>query len=137
MVRRLREAAVTVGLHVVANAAHGVPHAAAPVPLAPWQSAFVFGVVLSAPLAALGLLWTGGPERTRVGAVLFSISMAASLVFGLYFHFVVPNPDHVSTVSAGPWRGPFRATAVLVALVDAVGVAVGIRIASNAAGRPT
>ena len=123
MPRELSTAAAAVGLHTVANVAHGVPHAEVPVALARWQTAFVYLVVLAAPVVALGLLWRG---RFRAGATLLAASMAASLAFGLFFHFVVPNPDHVDAVPTGPWRGPFRATAVLVALSDAVGVAVGV-----------
>lgn len=131
MARELTVAALAVVLHLVANAAHGLPHAEAPVPLAAWQWAFVYAVVLLAPVVALGSLWRGRP---RAGAGLLAVSMAASLAFGLYFHFGVPNPDHVDAVSAGPWREPFRATAILVVLTDAIGAFVGVRLASNATG---
>lgn len=125
MARGLRTATAIVGLHTVVNLAHGVPHAAIPVELSTGQWAFVLAVVLLAPLVALGLLWR---NRSRTGAFLLAVSMAASLSFGLYYHFAVPNPDHVHAISAGPWRGPFRTTAVLVAAVDAFGVAAGVRI---------
>lgn len=133
MARKLTVAALAVVLHLVANAAHGLPHAEAPVPLAAWQWAFVYSVVLLTPVVALGVLWRGRP---RAGAGLLAASMAASLVFGLYFHFGVPNPDHVDVVRAGPWREAFRATAVLIALTDAIGVLVGVWVASNAAKLP-
>lgn len=125
MARGVRVAAVIVGLHTAANLGHGVPHAAVPVELATGQRAFVVAIVLTAPLFALGLLWRG---RNRTGASLLVASMAASLLFGLYHHFAVPNPDHVHSVLVGPWRDAFRTTAVLVAVVDAVGVVAGLRI---------
>lgn len=125
MTRQLRVAALAVGLHAAASAAHGVPHAAVPVPLAPWQWAFVYGVIVLAPLVALGLLRRG---KVEVGGTLLAVSMAASLLFGVYFHFVAPTPDHVGAVPAGPWRGPFRVTALVAAIVDAVGVFVGVRL---------
>ena len=125
MTRQFRVAALAVGLHTAASAAHGVPHAVIPVPLAPWQWAFVYGVIVLAPLVALGLLWRG---REAAGATLLAVSMAASLAFGVYFHFVAPTPDHVGAVPAGPWRGPFRVTALLVAVTDAVGALVGVRL---------
>lgn len=134
MTRRRRVAVLAVGVHAVASAAHGVPHAAIPVPLAAWQWAFVFGVVVFAPLAALGLLWRGA---TTVGAALLAASMAASLAFGVYFHFAVPNPDHVHAVRAGPWRSSFRATALAVALADAAGVVVGVGLASGSRRTPS
>ncbi|NHN58904.1 MULTISPECIES: hypothetical protein [Halorussus] len=122
MARELRVAALAVGLHTAASAAHGVPHAAIPVPLSRWQWAFVYGVIVLAPLVALGLLWRG---QEATGATALAVSMAASLVFGVYFHFVAPNPDHVGAISAGPWRGPFRMTALSAAVTDALGVLVG------------
>jgi hypothetical protein len=125
MARDRRVAALALGLHLVANAAHGVPHTAIPVPLAPWQWAFVFGGIVLAPVAAFALLRRG---RARAGASLFAVSMAASLAFGAYFHYATPNPDHVNAVPAGPWRGPFRATALLV-VADALGVLVGAWLA--------
>ncbi|WP_137287501.1 hypothetical protein [Halorussus salinisoli] len=133
MARELQVAALAVGLHLVANLAHGVPHLAAPVPLATWQWAFVFAVVVLAPLVAFGLLWHGRP---RGGAWLIAVSMAASLAFGLYFHFGVPNPDHVDAVRAGPWHRPFRTTATLVAAVDAVAALVGLWLVSEAPDSP-
>ncbi|MFC4450285.1 hypothetical protein [Halorussus aquaticus] len=128
MAGKTRVAALALGVHVVANLAHGVPHLAAPVPLAPWQSAFVVGVVLLAPLVGFQLLRRGRP---RGGAWLFAVSMAASLAFGLTFHFGVPNPDHVDAVAAGPWHRPFGTTATLVAVTDAVGVLVGLWLVSK------
>lgn len=51
--------------------------------------------------------------------------MAASLAFGVYFHFLVQNPDNVLAVT-GSWHGPFFLTAVLVAVAGAAGVVAGM-----------
>lgn len=131
MERHVKLAAAVVGLHTVVNAVHGLPHAAIPVALAGWQWAFVVGVVFLGPLAALWLGWRG---RSASGWVLLAASLAASLAFGVSFHFAVPNPDHVHAVSAGTWRGSFAVTAVLAAVVDAVGVLAGVRLAADALG---
>ncbi|WP_158055925.1 hypothetical protein [Halorussus halophilus] len=121
--RGLKLATAAVALHTVANVSHGVPHAEIPVRLATWQTAFVYAVALGLPLFALGLLGLG---RDSWGILLLTGSMAASFLFGLYFHFLVANPDHVHSIPAGPWQWPFRATAVLVALTDALGVVTGV-----------
>lgn len=130
--RTLRTPGVALGLHLVVNVAHGVAHAAIPVSLAPWQWTFVVVVVFLGPVVAFELLRRG---RAVVGATLFAVSMAASLAFGLVFHFGPPNPDHVHAVAGQPWAGTFRTTATLVAVSDAIGVLVGIWLLSDASRR--
>jgi hypothetical protein len=58
------------------------------------ESAFVEAVILVGPLLAMALLWT----------------MAGSLVFGLYHHFVAMGPDHVGAQVAGMWGNTFVIT---------------------------
>ena len=53
--------------------------------------------------------------------------MAASLLFGLYYHYVLVSPDHVSHLPDGDLQTAFRITALLLALVQALGAAVGLR----------
>lgn len=133
--RGLKLATVVVALHTVANVAHGVPHAEIPVTLATWQTAFVYAVVLGVPLFALGLLGLG---RDSPGIVLLTGSLAASFLFGLYFHFLVSNPDHVHSVPAGPWQTTFQLTAVLILITDGLGVPAGMWLyrQSNEIGFP-
>lgn len=137
MSRERRVAGVALALHLVANLAHGVPHGAIPVPLAAWQWAFVSSVVFLGPVVGFELLRRG---REVAGTSLFAGAMAASLAFGLYFHFGPPNPDHVHAVAGVPWGGLFRSTATLVAVVDAVGALVGVWLLSDSSKslfRPT
>ena len=54
--------------------------------------------------------------------------MAGSLVFGLVNHFVLASPDHVAHV-APEWRPLFTATAVLLALTEALGSGLAVRLA--------
>ncbi|WP_458206890.1 hypothetical protein [Haladaptatus sp. NG-SE-30] len=115
-------AGVALGVYLLVNLAHGVPHVAAPVPLTQFQSAFVGFVVTLAPVVGFVLLWRG---RERLGSAVFTLSMAASLVFGVYFHFLVSNPDNIHAV-VGPWELPFFLTAVLVAVAGVGGVVVGV-----------
>src|SRR5260370_2966217 len=84
---------------------------------------FVIVVILLCPLLALALLWT--PQK-RLGLPLLTISMAASLVFGLYNHFLVRGSDHVSAQPPGPAGTVFVATAYLLFLTEAVGTSLGL-----------
>ena len=110
------------GLATLANVAHGGSHAGQQVPLASWQWAYVVVVIFCAPIVAAALLWT----RLRVaGAWLLFSSMAASLAFGLVFHFLIGGPDNAFSRHHGPGHVGFAATAVLVALSQAVGAGTG------------
>ena len=53
--------------------------------------------------------------------------MAGSLVFGLVNHFVLASPDHVAHVSP-EWRPLFATTAVLLAVTEAIGSGLAIRV---------
>ena len=109
-------------VHLLISAVHGLAHARAQVPLSLAANLFVFIVILAGPLIGLVLtLWS-----KRVGAWVIGITMAASLVFGVANHFVLATPDHVSHVDPH-WRPLFAATALLLAITEALGAALAIR----------
>jgi hypothetical protein len=120
--RDRRLAALLVVVHAVVSGIHGVAHAELPVALAAWQEAFVLLVPTLAPFAGLALLYRG---RERAGAALLAASMAAALLFGLTFHYLVPNPDNVASIPAGPWHPHFTWTAAAIALTEFGGAALG------------
>jgi hypothetical protein len=132
--------AVVVAVSAAVNAVHTVSHAGQHVMSLPaWQLTYIAVVVYAAPVVAAVLLWT---RFRRSGAWLLAASMAGSLAFGLLYHFLVPGPDNVFTQPPGPWRAAFLVTAVLLALLQAAGVLVGLRVArgtrqttSRSAGR--
>ena len=109
-------------IHLVINIFHGQAHTELHIGLSSFQLLFVIGVILLSPLLAMVLLWT---RRQHLGLVLLTASMAGACLFGLYYHFVVPSPDHVAHVPAGFWGDIFRVTAVLLATVEGIGVALG------------
>jgi len=111
-----------VGVYLVVSSVHGVTHFAVPVGLTPFQWAFILIVASTAPVVALGLLWTG---RELIGLPLLVVSMVGGFVFGVYFHFLVPNPDNVGHVH-GPWALEFEVTAVLIAVTSFAGAIFGI-----------
>jgi Na+/proline symporter len=90
------------------------------------QLLFIAIVITIAPLLAGLLIWRGA---TRAGAIMLALSMAGSLVFGVYHHFVLISPDHVSHLPGIPGTIPvimFQVTAVLLALLEGLGVIAGI-----------
>lgn len=113
--------ALVVG-HAAVSAVHGVAHAELPVVLAAWQQAFVALVPALAPVVALALVWRG---RERAGLALLTLSMAAALLFGLAFHYLLENPDNVAVIPAGAWHGHFTWTAATIAASELAGTALG------------
>lgn len=108
-------------VHLLVALVHGSTHALIPVALAPWQDLLVLVTVFAGPVVGVALDRRGHP----LGLPLFTATMAGGLVVGFVLHFLVPGPDHVHAVPAGPFRLPFRGTAVALVVVDALGVAVG------------
>ena len=109
--------------HLGISLVHGAAHAQAHVAMSPAANAFVFVVILAGPL--IGLAWTW--RSKRIGTWLIGLTMAASLVFGVVNHFVLASPDHVAHVDPR-WQPLFAATAVLLAITEALGSAMAIRI---------
>jgi hypothetical protein len=133
--RAVKYGTATVLAHFVVNIIHGAAHRELHVEVGAAAMLFVIGVILLLPLIAMVLLW--GP-RKRLGLVLLALSMAASLVFGLYNHFVVPGPDQVGDQIPGPWGAAFVLTAYLLFLTEAIGTYVGLYFLhwSNRASKP-
>lgn len=116
-------ATAVVLLHLAVNLVHGAAHAGAEVPVTPLQNAFIWTVILIGPLVALWMIRSG----RRGGAGLLALTMAGSLLFGVANHFVIESADHVAHISSDSWRLPFQATAVLLVLLEAAGVAVAVK----------
>ena len=107
--------------HLVVNVLHGQAHTKLAVGLASWQQVYVITVILVAPLVALALSWT---RYAKAGAWLLLWSMLGSLIFGIVYHYVIISNDHVAHLPPGEAGGIFRITALLLAITEAVGVAV-------------
>jgi hypothetical protein len=104
--------------HLAISIVHGAAHQELHIELDTLQKLFVLVIITICPLAAMVLLWT---RYQRAGALLLAFSMFGSLVFGVWNHFVVAGPDHVTAVSS-----LFGATAVLLAVTEAGGISVGL-----------
>jgi hypothetical protein len=110
-------------VHAIANGLHGLSHVKIPVPLSLIQSLFVSIVIFLIPIVATILLWT---QFDRIGSWLLLSSIAGSLLFGIYNHFIVISPDHVSQVTFAGWGLFFQITAILILIVDGLGCGIGV-----------
>ena len=109
--------------HLAISVLHGAAHAQAHVPMSRAANMFVFVIILAGPV--IGLAWT--LRSRRIGAWLIGVTMATSFLFGFVNHFVLASPDHVSHVDPR-WQPLFAATAVLLAVMEAIGSGLAIRI---------
>jgi hypothetical protein len=109
-------------VHLFVTTLHGTAHANLQIGLTTAQKLFVLLVINVLPLLAMALLWT---RYQRAGCVLLSASMFASMLFGVWNHFVVSGPDHVAHVASGPAGLLFQITAVLLAITEAAGAWLG------------
>ena len=114
---------VAVLAHLAVMMIHGQAHDKLSVGLSSWQNIYVLVVIAIAPLVAMLLLWT---RFARPGLLVLVVSMAASLIFGVVYHYVVVSPDHVSHLPPGDAQGQFRVTAMLLVLTELFGVVVGL-----------
>ncbi|MGH7495031.1 MAG: hypothetical protein ACREOO_21875 [bacterium] len=109
--------------HLLVLFLHAFAHVKLGVYASPLGNVFIVVVIWLAPLAAIAMLWAG---RIRTGVIVLLGAMSGSLLFGLYHHFIVISPDHVSHVPAGDERELFQITAVLLAVVEAAGSSFGV-----------
>src|ERR1051325_2152089 len=101
--KRLLVLAGVVVLHLIVTIIHGSAHNGAAVQQGPAAMAFIFVVILAGPPIGVAWMWV----NPRAGARLMGITMAASLLFGVINHFIIPGADRVDHVAAA-WRGLFE-----------------------------
>jgi hypothetical protein len=87
------------------------------------QKAFIAVVIFVVPLIATLMLWT---RVRKLGVILLGLSLAGSLVFGASYHFVIAGPDNALGPYSSDWESAFRATAILLALIEAAGLTLCI-----------
>jgi hypothetical protein len=106
-----------VAVHFVVEAWHGSAHSQLAVTLPPEKIAFVYIVILAAPIVAALLTWT---RHVAVGVWVFFLSMLGSFLFGAYHHYVMVSPDHIHHLPDGSAeaRSVFIASAAALALLE-------------------
>jgi len=114
---------VLVALHAAVLLVHDAAHRDLGVHLNTWQTIFAYLVIVAAPVLAALLLFTA---YRRLGFALLAISMLSALIFGLYDHYILVSPDHVSHLPGGESQGLFRATAAAMGILELAGVGLGV-----------
>lgn len=109
-------------LHMAVGVVHSAAHSELQIYMGAWQNAYILFVIFVLPLVSGFLLWRG----SRLGFLLLFLSMLGSFVFGGYYHFVAAGPDNVTELGHHAWTLPFQLSAVMLALLEAVGVIIGI-----------
>ena len=122
MNRAVKYGTAIVLVHLLVNIAHAAAHLKLHIELGLAAMLFVMVVIVLLPLIAMLVLWT---SRERLGVILLALSMSASLIFGLYNHFVAAGPDHVGEQATGTWGTTFVLTAYLLLVTEAIGTYVG------------
>ena len=103
------------GITVASTGIHGFAHVSIPVPTPGLQAVYVAIVLFGLPVTAAVLARRG---RVRIGAWLALLAGVGAVGFEGLAHFLIENPDHVSTVETG--QVLFGGTAGLSLLGDVV-----------------
>jgi hypothetical protein len=122
-----RIALVIVAIHFVVVVLHSIAHQLLSVNASPAQLAFIFPVIIVAPVVAGFML----PKFEKFGTVLLAASMLGSFVFGVYYHFIVDTIDHVAHVAQlepHRWSQMFVASSYLLAITELLGAVVGLML---------
>jgi hypothetical protein len=106
--------------HFAVLAAHGSAHSQLNIGVGMWQKAFIAIIIFVVPLIATTMLWT---RVRKLGVILLGLSLAGSLVFGVSYHFLIAGPDNALGPYHSGWGSAFRATALLLALIECAGFA--------------
>ena len=106
--------------HFAVLVAHGSAHSHLNIGVSTWQKAFIAIIIFVVPLIATMMLWT---RVRKLGVMLLGLSLAGSLVFGVSYHFLIAGPDNALGPYHSGWASAFRATALLLALIEATGLA--------------
>ena len=106
-----------VTIHLVATLWHGSAHTQLAIMLPSEKNAFVYIVILIAPLVAAALVWT---RYVSLALWVLFLSMLGSLLFGAYHHYVLVSPDNIGHLPAGPQEShaQFVASAATIALLE-------------------
>ncbi|MEN3325962.1 MAG: hypothetical protein V7638_769 [Acidobacteriota bacterium] len=120
-------ALAVIAIHFVVVVLHSIAHQLLSVNASPAQLAFIFPVIIVAPVVAGFML----PKFEKFGTVLLTASMIGSFVFGVYYHLIADTIDHVAHVAQlepQRWSQVFVATSYLLAISELLGAVVGLML---------
>ena len=110
-------------IHALVGLIHAVAHMTLAIELSGRQELGVWLIFVVAPIVTLFFLWT---NRLHWGFLLLLLTMAASFVFAGVNHFVLITEDHVFHAPQGELRWLFQATAYVMAVLEVIGMAIGL-----------
>ena len=124
-----------VAIHLAATLWHGSAHTQLAITLPPEKNAFVYIVILIAPIVAATLVWT---RHLLVGVWVFLLSMLGAFLFGAYHHYVLISPDNIGHLSGGSAEahGHFIASAAAIALLELASALYGAFCLGSHLGTP-
>ena len=113
-----------VTIHLAATLWHGSAHTQLAIALPPEKNAFVYVVILIAPIVAGGLVWT---RYISIGLCVFFLSMLGAFLFGAYHHYVLVSPDNIGHLPSGSpeSHSQFIASAAVIALFELASALTG------------
>ena len=108
---------VLAAAHLIVIIWHGELRRELAVALSPGQDLFSYLFFIVAPLLAVGLLWT---RHVRLALWLFLASLGASLLFGIYYRYILLSPENIHRLppGVGAAHARFAVSAVVRALID-------------------
>ena len=113
-----------VAVHLIVTLWHGNSHQSLAIVLPAQKNAFVYLVIVLAPIIATMLIWT---RFVIPGTWVFFGSMLGSFVFGVYHHYVLVSPDHIHHLPSGDGnaRWAFVMSAGTLAALELAGAMYG------------
>jgi len=115
--------------HLVISMVHGRALQGALVALTTFGYVYVLVVITVAPLVAVALLFS---RKQKIGASLLALSMLGGFAFGVWYHFVSAGNDNVAEVHGG-WHKTFLWTAIALAILEFLGMIIGMAIYRSSA----
>lgn len=115
-------------IHLVVSILHGWAHQGAMVTLSTFGNIYVGVVITLMPVVAAVFLFI---RKKKPGALLLTLSMLGSFIFGFWYHFLSQTNDNVTQVH-GPWHSTFLWTAIALAVIELAGTIVGLRMFPSA-----
>jgi hypothetical protein len=108
---------VLAAVHVIVVIWHGESRRELAAALSQEQSFFIYVIFIVAPVLVVGLLWT---RHVRPALWLFLTVLVASLLFGIYYRYVLISPDSIHRLppGIGVAHARFALSAAIRTLID-------------------
>lgn len=104
-------------VHVIVTIWHGELRRELAAALSPGQSLFIYLFFIVAPLLAVVLVWA---RRVRPALWLLLAAVGASLLFGIYYRYILLSPENIHRLPSGigAAHARFAISAAIRGLID-------------------